>query len=231
MDGTVLSFRLAGINNQNFIMQDRETGSWWQQVSGEAIRGPLKGKRLQRVFHDELSFQAWTGETPGGRVLAPAADTAWKRFTRGWEASTAKYPVQIHGPTDSILPPRELIIGVDVGAVAKAYPVNRVLAQAPLHDRVGGTPIVLVVGADGQSIRGFEARVQGGDVEFVRLSDGAPGEFADVGSGSRWNFSGVAVSGPMAGRRLTPVYLLKDYWFDWKIYHPKTAVYLLGSTR
>ncbi|NOT07085.1 MAG: DUF3179 domain-containing protein, partial [Gemmatimonadales bacterium] len=46
--------------------------------------------------------------------------------------------------------------------------------------------------------------------------------------GSRWNFRGEAVSGPLLGRRLTPVYLLKDYWFDWKIYHPDTGVYLLG---
>ena len=43
LDGRVLTFRLAGINNQNFIMRDEQTGSYWQQVSGKAISGP-KGK-------------------------------------------------------------------------------------------------------------------------------------------------------------------------------------------
>ena len=95
VDGQVLNFRLAGINNQNFIMQDRETGSWWQQVSGEAILGPLKGKGLTRVFHDELTFRAWTREMPGGRVLLPVADTAWKRFSDQWEEHTARAPVRV----------------------------------------------------------------------------------------------------------------------------------------
>jgi hypothetical protein len=119
VDGRVLSFRLAGINNQNFIMQDRETGSWWQQVSGEAILGPLKGKRLTRIFHDELSFRAWIREQPGGRVLLPAADSAWKRFSANWEDSTARRPVRIHAALDSRL--RESVsAGSSVGAGAIA---------------------------------------------------------------------------------------------------------------
>ena len=52
MDGRRLSFRLTGINNQNFLMTDEQTGSWWQQVTGEAVHGPLKGRRLDLVFHD-----------------------------------------------------------------------------------------------------------------------------------------------------------------------------------
>jgi len=60
---------LWGINNQNFIMRDEQTGSWWQQVTGEAIQGPLKGRRLAPVLHDEVSFGIWKGERPGGRVL------------------------------------------------------------------------------------------------------------------------------------------------------------------
>jgi hypothetical protein len=229
VDGRVLSFRLAGINNQNFIMQDRETGTWWQQVSGEAIQGPLKGRKLGRVFHDELTFAAWTRERPGGRVLRPAADSAWMRFSAGWEKETAELPVRVHATLDSKLPPRAVIAGVDIGGIAKAYPVDRVLTQAPVHDRVGGTSIVLLVGGDGRSIRAFEARLDSLPLEFIRPAEGEPGIVVDVGSGSRWSFRGEAISGPLAGRRLAPVYLLLDYWFDWATYHPATGVYLLGS--
>ncbi|MBA3256470.1 MAG: DUF3179 domain-containing protein [Pyrinomonadaceae bacterium] len=42
VDGRQLHFQLAGINNQNFIMRDEETGSWWQQVNGEAISARSK---------------------------------------------------------------------------------------------------------------------------------------------------------------------------------------------
>lgn len=229
MDGRVLRFRLAGINNQNFIMQDRETGSWWQQVSGEAIRGPLKGKRLERVFHDELTFAEWKKEVPGGRVLVPAADSAWRRFSEGWEEKTARAPVRVPGPLDTRLPPRAVVFGIEVGGSDKAYPLDRVLAQSPLHDRLGGVPLVLLVGPDGKSVRAFEARLDSSQLELVRPVDGTSGEVMDVGTGSRWSFAGEAVSGPLKGRRLTPVYLLKDYWFDWVIYHPGTGLYLLGS--
>ena len=47
MGGRVLHFYLAGINNQNFLMRDRETGTWWQQISGKAIFGKLKGETLE----------------------------------------------------------------------------------------------------------------------------------------------------------------------------------------
>jgi hypothetical protein len=40
--GRRLTFHLAGINNQNFLMRDEETGSYCQKISGSAISGPLK---------------------------------------------------------------------------------------------------------------------------------------------------------------------------------------------
>ena len=229
IDGRVLTFRLAGINNQNFIMQDRETGSWWQQVSGEAIQGPLKGKHLVRVFHDELTYREWMKELPGGRVLLPASDSTWRAFSAGWEEGTGKLPVRVHAALDPRLPARALIAGVEIGGTAKAYPVDRVLAQAPVHDRVGGVPIALLVGGDGKSIRAFEARIDSTSLEFIRPAEGEPGVVVDVGTGSRWSFQGEAVSGALAGKRLTPVYLLLDYWFDWHTYHPASGIYLLGN--
>ena len=70
LDERTLTFRLIGINNQNFLMEDLQTGSWWQQVTGAAISGPLKGRRLTPVLHDEMSFGLWRREHPGTRVLA-----------------------------------------------------------------------------------------------------------------------------------------------------------------
>ena len=225
----MLSFRLAGINNQNFIMQDRETGSWWQQVSGQAIQGPLKGKQLVRVFHDELTIDAWLKEWPGGRILAPGTDSAWKRFSDDWEARTARAPVRVHVALDARLEPREVILGVELGGVAKAYPESRVRSQAPLHDRVGGVPIVLLLGPDGKSVRAFETRLPGGQqLELIKSAEDST-ELRDLSTGSRWSFGGEATRGPLQGTRLTPVYLLKDYWFDWRTYHPSTGVYLLGQ--
>ena len=52
LDGVTFHFRLAAINNQNFIMSDEETGSWWQQVTGCAILGPHSGRCLEEAPWD-----------------------------------------------------------------------------------------------------------------------------------------------------------------------------------
>ena len=47
----------------------------------------------------------------------------------------------------------------------------------------------------------------------------------DSATASEWNFQGCAVSGPSQGKCLDHVPALKDYWFDWRNYHPDTTIY------
>jgi hypothetical protein len=53
-------------------------------------------------------------------------------------------------------------------------------------------------------------------------------QLVDAETGSTWNFEGRTVAGPLAGRQLKKVFVLEDYWFDWRIYHPDTRVYDIG---
>ncbi len=225
VDGRQLTFHLAGINNQNFIMRDDETGTWWQQVSGEAIYGPLKGKTLEPVLADEISFATWRREYPSGRVLKPDDSVPWKRFSEDWEEDTGKLPVLTPAAADAPLPQREIVMGVKLDGVAKAYPLARITSEGAIVDTIGTVPVVVVLGEDGVSVRVFERRVDGAELELYRAKDGAPGLLVDATTGSRWDFTGRAVAGSLAGRELKQVLAIKDYWFDWKIYNPKTEVY------
>jgi hypothetical protein len=47
----------------------------------------------------------------------------------------------------------------------------------------------------------------------------------DTTTASEWNFQGCAISGPAQGKCLDRVPALKDYWFDWRNYHPDTTIY------
>lgn len=229
VNGQQLKFHLAGINNQNFIMRDEQTGSWWQQISGEAIQGSLKGQKLENVFADELTFAEWRRENPTGRVLRPdekvlAAD---KYETADWEAQVGKMPVRIGDKLDTTLEARTLIVGVVVGDKAKAYPFSALEKQSPILDTIGGKEIVILLGEDKKSVRAFERIVDGKTLEFFVKPDSL--ELIDAETGSSWDFSGKATSGELAGKQLEKVAVLKDYWFDWKIYHPDTQIYNLGS--
>lgn len=228
IDGRKLRFHLIGINNQNFLMQDEQTGSWWQQVTGEAVFGPLKGRRLELVFHDELSFGLWRKENPGGRVLRPDDDAPWRKFSEDWETKVAKLPVVNPPPAGDLVAPRELIAGVSLRGTAKAYPLTALQRQSPVLDILAGTPLLLIVGDDGRSVRAFERLVDGRELQLFARPGGPPLRLVDAETGSTWSFTGEAVSGPLAGKKLAKVYVLLDYWFDWKAYNPETAIYRAG---
>lgn len=226
IDGTPLTFRLAGINNQNFLMRDEQTGSYWQQISGLAVSGPLRGRRLEPVQCDELTFALWRQENPEGKVLRPVKQFEGDYETKDWEAQIARAPTVVD-TSKTPFPPRELMLGLELNGSARAYVLDRVLKAKLIQDRVGATPVIVLVGADGKSVRVFEARIDGNDSDFYRESSPAVGQpiMMDAATGSRWSFGGCAVSGPATGKCLKPVLALKDYWFDWRLYHPNTTVF------
>jgi hypothetical protein len=225
VDGRRLTFRLSGINNQNFLMRDEETGTWWQQVSGEAIRGPLAGRRLDAVLHDELTFATWRAERAEGRVLRPDESAPWRAFTENWEEGTAKMPVVVATSPGDPLTPREVVVGVVRDGKARAYPLETIRRDAPILDTVGSTPVAVLLAGDGRSVRVFEARIDGATVELFAKTGEGPLRLVDAETGSEWDFTGRAISGPRAGARLVQLPALTDYWFDWKLYHPETTVY------
>ena len=47
----------------------------------------------------------------------------------------------------------------------------------------------------------------------------------DAETGSEWDFSGCAVRGKRAGSMFAGLTRLKDYWFDWRNYHPDTTIF------
>ncbi len=212
-------------------MRDEQTGSWWQQVSGEAIQGPLKGRRLKGVIHDEVSFGIWKAERPGGRVLKPVVERKDDYAPANWERRMKKVETVTPRAPGDPLEPRTVVVGVTLDGRSKAYPFPLLRKQSPVQDVLGGVPIVLVVGEDGKSIRVFDRRVDGVKLELLAREDAQPRQLVDAETGSAWDFAGRAVAGPLAGRELTKVKALKEYWFDWRIYQPATAVYTLGSPK
>jgi len=263
VDGRVLHFYLAGINNQNFIMRDKETGSWWQQITGKAIYGPLKGSALELVPSDELTFGQWKSEVSDGKVLAPVAKYV-KEYDSDWEPEVAKLPVVISFPGTE-LKSRDIVVGLEIEGASRAYPWDKLVKQSPVVDRVNGKPILIAVGPDGKSFRVFVSRIDGKDAEFFLKGEGEsppaspadakkdpgrstpgavtvaasgatktpsnspspdkPWVLLDTSTASEWNFQGCAVSGAAQGKCLERMPALKDYWFDWRNYHPETTVY------
>jgi len=227
VDGQRLTFHLSGINNQNFIMRDEETGTYWQQISGLAISGPLKGRQLTLIPSDELTFATWKSEQPLGTVLNDIPKYASGYARQDWDVRMLRAPTVIqfaeHG-----MKARDLMLGIKAFGASRGFLMERVLKEKLVKDHVGAEPVLLVVGEDNQSVRVFRDRIPGVDAapDFYRLSPPKPGALLmDASTGSEWNFQGCAVSGKALGVCLERVQALKDYWFDWRNYNPQTSVW------
>ena len=225
--GLRLTFHLAGINNQNFLMRDEETGTFWQQISGLAVSGPLQGRQLTLVHSDELTFATWKAEQPQGTVLEDVSKYAKNYAKKDWDVRMKRQPTVIDFPEHG-MKARDLMLGIQGFGASRAFFFDQVIKEKLVTDRVGAEPVIRVVGTDGQSVRAFRNRIPGeeGPADFYRLSENKPGvSMMDSKTGSEWNFQGCAVAGRAKGACLAPVAVIKDYWFDWRNYNPKTTIY------
>jgi hypothetical protein len=218
VDGKTLHFRLAGINNGNALMRDEQTSTIWQQTTGRAIFGPLKGHQLEQLHSDELSFALWRREQPRGMVLRPDPEYASLYESKQWEQHIARYG-SVVDTTRTGIKPRELMIGISAPEASKAYPYQLLLNEKLIQDRVGTDRVLLIVGPDNLSVRAFLATST-----FIRQPHN-DALMTDTETRSQWNFQGCAISGRLSGHCLTPTEATKDYWFDWLNYHRATTVY------
>lgn len=236
IDGLRLTFHLAGINNQNFLMRDEETGTYWQQISGVAIAGPLAGRRLQFVSSDELTFSLWKAEQPHDSVLNDVK--AYSRYyaRKDWDVRMKKAPTVL-SYAEPGLAPRDLMLGIRAFGASRAFPYESVIKQKLVEDHVGSEPVMLVIGPDGQSVRAFRQKIGGFEStpDFYRVLDSdtkvplsvtaRAALLMDSATGSQWNFQGCAISGKLQGQCLERVEVTKDYWFDWRHYNRDTTVF------
>ena len=220
VNGLVLTFHLAGINNQNFLMRDDQTGTYWQQISGRAISGPLAGQSLKLVHSDELTFALWKSEQQNGIVLKEIAADVPGYAPKDWEAKLPQAYKPVLSFPEHGLESRDIMLTLELAGEARAWRYPQVKQEQLIADRIGSQDILLVLGPDGESVRGFKSI----DSDFYRTSD-RDTIMIDSSTGSRWNFRGCAIDGKLKGKCLEPLQITKDFWFDWRNYHPNTTVY------
>ena len=211
-------------------MRDEETGTYWQQISGAAVSGPLKGRQLTLVHCDELTLATWKSEQPRGTVLDDVPKYTSDYAKRDWDVEMKREPTVLSFPEHG-LTARDLMLGIQAFGASRAFLYERVIKEKLVKDHVGAEPVLLVVGPDDQSVRAFRDRIPGvgGASDFYRITGRSGVLLIDDSTGSEWNFQGCATSGKAKGLCLEPIPMLKDYWFDWRNYNPKTTVYGKGK--
>ena len=102
-------------------MYDHQTRSLWSHITGKAVRGPLKGKRLKPLAAmPQIAWQTWQLNYPKTRVLSvPTRDGMLEDVREDTYADYhASQRAGVSGTeyTDDRLPNKSLVIGVQVQA-------------------------------------------------------------------------------------------------------------------
>jgi hypothetical protein len=220
VNGKPQTFRLVGARHYNAVIEDRGTRTWWYQATGEAAAGPLKGQQLREVPYEQGTLRAWLARYPGSLILQPDAP-----YQEGYDV-LKRYDRLQPVDKDSTLNPDTLIrkswvVGVTVGKAAKAYDWRKLVATRVVHDQLGGLPLLLAVEADSLSFHAFGRQVDGKALHFERAGDG----LHDRETGSAWNWQGVCVSGPLAGKELPRLQAHQEYWHSWQRFHHPTSLW------
>jgi hypothetical protein len=95
--GRVLDFGTTGLlRNSDLVMWDRQTESWWQQFTGEAIVGSYAGTTLKMLPSRLIAFGDFVKQWPNGQVLVPN-NPRLRNYGRnpyaGYDERSAPYPL------------------------------------------------------------------------------------------------------------------------------------------
>jgi len=232
--GRILHFDYDSMVGANEVHKDRETGSRWQQSTGEAISGPLKGSSLELYPFVRTTWKEWRRRYPNTLVLKPLPgyDERMPNLSRlikkSMFSADGAAPAKAFGHDDR-LRPREVIAGLRVGTDEKAYALSQLRIARVVNDRVGGVPVLVVHQPSSDTTTAFEARAKGKVLNFRAVDEDAI-SLADLETRSVWNAYGLCLEGPLKGTQLRALILMPEFWFAWSEFHPRTKLFTATAT-
>ena len=239
LEGVVYDFGTSGnLRNSDLVMWDRQTESWWQQLTGEAIVGELTGKRLTFLPSPIISWNDFKAAHPQGQVLSketgfprPYGENPYVGYDRADQS-----PFLFRGDLDGRLLPKERIAAANIGDVDVAFPFSALEVERAVNYAVAGQDLVVFfkpgtrsaldgvligdsreIGATGM----FDPQLDGRKLTFRADGD----QFLDNETGSTWSILGEATAGPLVGKRLNPIVHANHFWFAWAAFRPDTLIY------
>lgn len=242
LDGTVHEFGVTGnLRFLDLVMYDRQTESWWQQATGEAIVGELTGSKLVFLPTQIVSIADFGAAYPGGEVLSrdtgverPYGQNPYPGYDRA-NYRGFKYANEVDGR----LAAKERVVTLDLDGEPLAIPYAELEVEGVIEVGSGPTLVIVVWRPGATSALEIDQIDRGRDVGatgvFVPVVDGRRLTFrpandgdaamTDMETGSMWSITGRAFTGPLAGTQLAPVLHGDFFWFAWASFEPDTRIW------
>ena len=224
VSGKTLTFGVSGkLIRNSLVMYDRQTGTLWSHLTGEALDGPLAGEHLQQMLSEQTTWGRWRSQHPRTLMLkVDPSEVSFDPYQNYYGAQDAG--VVGRKRADNRLPVKEKVVGLRLNGEVKAYSFTALARDRVVNDMVGGVPLVIVF--DGTSQSGAVYRRDPEGVVLTFTPGATPLSMVDDGSGSTWDgLSGKATAGAKVGQQLEQVPITYSFWFGWVDFYPQTEVY------
>ncbi len=205
-------FKLVGIDQYNAVLQDITTESWWQQATGQAIKGSLKGSTLPELGSYQMQLKKWLQLYPGSLIMQPdkkflAEYKSLSNYETGNEKTTA---------FDTIAwLDKSWVAGITIGNDSKAYDWKKLEKQKVINDVVNNQPIAIVLSEDNKS---FTAVLRNSGSQQLKL-------FHDTLQDGQNSYSLTGKSYNAAVPNLETINAYQQNWYSWRTFHPGTKKY------
>lgn len=223
---------------------------WWHEIANDAVGGEDVMMTLCPLTGTGLFFRKpANGNTIDKLELLPIVETTWAKWRElypqtmvisgntGFDRDYTNYPYGRYrdentGPLFPLLsrgrntrfPAKHTVLGLLVKEVQKAYPFSRLQGKPVINDQVNGKDVLIVSDLSAKLVIPYE-RMVGGQLLSFELDNEVPLQMTDKETGSLWNIKGEAISGSLAGTKLSQIPAYNAFWFAWSIFWPETEVY------
>lgn len=187
---------------RSLVMRDVETRSQWSHLLGRAMAGELKGKTLEPLITDMVTWEAWKRDHPDTTVLDMS--NTRQNYTR-----------------DFYRQPGNFVFGFVIDGDAWAIGMND-LTERPVHSfEIGDHRLLVTFDKQGTATRLFDTTLEGQSLDFQRIDDQT---IQDQQTKSRWRLSTAEViEGPLAGKRLRQRVGIMSFRKAWNNFYPEST--------
>ena len=237
-----LTFGTSGmLRNSDLVMWDRQTQSFWQQITGEALAGDFAANEtvLAQLPSSIMAWETFVSAYPDGQLLEREVNE-YESPVRPYDSppyagydNVDQQPFLFRGAIDDRLVATSRVLTVD-GENPVAYPFSFLEEFPVVNDKVGDEDIVAFF--DNGTFSAFNDRsdshqTSGSVTVFSRKVDdelltfeASDSGITEIETGSNWNLAGIAIDGELTGTQLSAVVHGNHFWFSWAVFKPTTEI-------
>lgn len=219
VNGMQTTFGVSGkLYNTNLIPYDRQTDSYWSQISMSCVNGELINTVIETYPVIETTWGTWKAMYPNTKVMN--TDTGFNRnygqYPYGDYRTNHNNIIFPVNPKDDRLPAKERVLGVLENGSNKAFSINEFETPKVIEENIGGRELVII----GSKTDNFIVAFYNNGLNNLSINfDNFPVIAIDE-AGNQLDISGKIVAGPLANSTLESPTAFIGYWFSFGAFYP-----------